>query len=457
MQHRALDRTRSASLRRRLFAIAAAIVFACSANDDEPKATLTREELRDPKTCAACHGEHFRQWSGSMHAYAADDPVFLAMNKRMIRETNGASASFCVGCHAPLALRLGLTKDGTNLQELPSSVRGVTCYFCHSVDQVDGTHNAALRIADDGVIRGPIRDPISAAPHPAVYSNLHDREQPESSSLCGACHDVITPHGAHIERTFAEWKGSLYAKPGQLACGKCHMEGRDAPAARVLGAPIRRVHDHSAAAVDVALTPFPDTDAQRQKVQDTLDATLLTKLCVRRTPLGLGADVTLDNAFAGHAFPSGANQDRRTWVELLAYEGPIVVFRTGEIEPKKAASKSSDPNLWLLRDTIFRADGQETHMFWEAARFEGSSLPPAVTADPLDPAFNHSVTRTFPLPPATDRVTLRVRMRPLDFDLLDDLVATGDLDPAILDRIPTWELRTAAKEWSLPGGYRCVD
>jgi hypothetical protein len=444
-------------LKRVAIIVAAAVALACSSSDDEQKTTLTREALRDPKTCTPCHAEHFRQWSGSMHAYASDDPVFVAMNKRMIRETNGASASFCVKCHAPLAFQLGLTKDGTNLAELPSSARGITCYFCHSVEKVEGTHDAPLRLADDGMFRGPIRDPIAAMPHRGGHSNLHDREQSESASLCGACHDVITPHGAHIERTFAEWQASLYAKPGQLSCGKCHMEGRDALAALVAGAPTRRVHDHSAAAVDVALTPFPEADAQRQKVQDTLDATILTKLCVRRTPLGLGADVTLDNAFAGHAFPSGANQDRRAWVEVLAYEGPNIVFRTGEIEPKKAASKSSDPSLWLLRDRIFRLDGQETHMFWEAARVEPSSLPPAVTADPLDPAFLHSVTRSFPLPPATDRVTLRVRMRPLDFDLLDDLVATGDLDPAILDRVPTWELRTAAKEWKLDGGYRCVD
>jgi hypothetical protein len=94
------------------------------------------------------------------------------------------------------------------------------------------------------------------------------------------------------------------------------------------------------------------------------------------------------------ATPSRAAQtkDRRAWVELFAYEGPNVVFRTGEIEPKKAASKSSDPSLWLLRDKIFRLDGQETHMFWEAARVEPSSLPPAVTSDPLDPKFLHSVT-----------------------------------------------------------------
>ena len=31
-----------------------------------------------------------------MHAYASDDPVFQAMNKRAQRETNGALGDFCV-------------------------------------------------------------------------------------------------------------------------------------------------------------------------------------------------------------------------------------------------------------------------------------------------------------------------------------------------------------------------
>ena len=68
--------------------------------------------------------------------------------------------------------------------------------------------------------------------------------------MCGTCHDIVTAAGSHIERTFDEWQASLYAKPGQLSCGKCHMDGRDGPAATVDGAPVRRLHDHSMAAVD---------------------------------------------------------------------------------------------------------------------------------------------------------------------------------------------------------------
>jgi hypothetical protein len=60
MQHRALDRTRSPPLRSvAIILVGAAVALACSSSDDEPKTTLTREALRDPKTCTPCHAEHF--------------------------------------------------------------------------------------------------------------------------------------------------------------------------------------------------------------------------------------------------------------------------------------------------------------------------------------------------------------------------------------------------------------
>ena len=97
-------------------------------------------------------------------------------------------------------------------------------------------------------------------------------------------------------------------------------------------------------------------------------------------------------------------------------------------------------------------------MFWETASYTSELLPAAVTADRTDPAFIHSVTKNYALPlPAPDRVTMRVRMRPLDFDLLDDLVATRDLDAAILDRVPTFDLGSTVKEWTSAGGFRCIE
>src|SRR5439155_1373823 len=102
-----------------------------------PTAKLSRQELEDPSTCKTCHPAHYEEWSGSMHAYASDDPLFRAMNTRAQRE-NPATGQFCVQCHAPMAVRENLTPDGLNLDDVPAPKRGVTCYFCHSAESVDG-------------------------------------------------------------------------------------------------------------------------------------------------------------------------------------------------------------------------------------------------------------------------------------------------------------------------------
>ena len=52
-----------------------------------PTVSLDREALLDPETCKTCHPVAYQEWSGSMHAYAAEDPVFRAMNQRAQRET----------------------------------------------------------------------------------------------------------------------------------------------------------------------------------------------------------------------------------------------------------------------------------------------------------------------------------------------------------------------------------
>ena len=55
----------------------------CGGDDAAPEAsTLSRAELMDPTTCKQCHEDHYREWSGSMHAYASKDLVFIALNRR---------------------------------------------------------------------------------------------------------------------------------------------------------------------------------------------------------------------------------------------------------------------------------------------------------------------------------------------------------------------------------------
>lgn len=424
----------------------------------EEGSLLTKDELLDPKTCQRCHASHYEEWSGSMHAYASTDPIFRAMNARGQRETQGQLGSFCVQCHAPMALRLGATVDGLNLDEVPEPLQGVTCYFCHSVDAVEGNHNNPLRLSDDGVMRGGIARPVDNGVHRAAYSPLHDRNRLESATLCGSCHDIMTPSGVHLERTFEEWRSSVFADPdndGQLSCSRCHMKGRDDIAADFEGVPLRRVHDHSFPGVDVALTPAPEMEAQRAGVQDELDTTLLSQIC--HTFGESVIEVSLENVAAGHRFPSGAAQDRRAWVEVTAYAQGQVVMQSGAFADDEAISAEADPQLWVMRDRMFDANGEEVHMFWEAASVESQLLPPSTTLRPTDEGYvDPHVTRSYIVPVPVDRITVRVRMRPVDFPLVDELVASGDLDPEVRDAIPTFTLRASELEWRLEMNKRCV-
>jgi hypothetical protein len=438
-------------------------------------AGLPRTALLDAKTCGSCHADHYADWFASMHRYAADDPVFVAMNARGQRETDGGLGTFCVNCHAPMAVRDGMTKDGLNLASLPPQYHGVTCFFCHSIDSVDGTHNAAVTISDDLVMRGEYPDPVPNSAHQAKYSTLQDVKNQDSATMCGACHDIVVPPvlgaagdvgdaGAAIERTFAEFKASAFAGPGGETCGasSCHMVQSTAerPIAQETGfrtaIPSRFYHAHDFPAVDVQL-PTPDGDAavpegdggvvvsdagvvEPAGVQALLSNAIVGDLCVSQR----GAiRVVLDTPNLGHDFPSGATQDRRLWIEVVAYQGANVVYQTGVVPfGGPAFDAQKDPDLWLLRDCIFDGQGHQVDMFWQAASYEGNELPALATFVTSSTSYNIPQRVQYfprsgePLPGTFDRVTLNLWLQPVGTDVLDDLVASGDLSPSVAAAMP---------------------
>ncbi len=429
---------------------AAVLPIACSSSNSQPS-YLSRDQLLDPQTCAKCHQQHFTDWSGSMHAYASDDPVFLAMNKRGQRETNGALGDFCVKCHAPMAVHEGATTDGLNLASVPQKLKGITCFFCHDVDAVQGTHNNPLHLAGDVTMRGELSDPVANSAHPATYSALHDRDQATSATMCGSCHDIVTPQNAAIERTFAEWQQSVFSQlGGGDTCGQCHMAQSTnlVPIAQAPNVFARHYHAHTFAAVDQAMiASYPGIDVQKQAIQSFLGTTLASALCVVLDGNG-SIRVLLDNIAAGHAFPSGSAQDRRLWAEVIATRNGQVVYQSGVVpDGTPVTSLTTDPDLWLLRDCMFDASGKSVDMFWQAASYESNTLPFQVTFDPTDPRFYQShVVQYYPrdptaqLPAMPDKVTLRMRLQPMGLEVLNDLVASGDLDPTIPAVMPTYDL-----------------
>jgi hypothetical protein len=298
-------------------------------------------------------------------------------------------------------------------------------------------------------MRGEYSDPVANSAHASSYDTLHDRDHLESSALCGGCHDIASPAGAAIERTYAEWQSSVFSQPGKgRTCGQCHMDEStsEVPIAQYPGVGPRLYHAHTMPGVDVALDPsFPGASDLKKSVAQFLQSTLQTALCV--TQQG-GVRILVDNVAAGHFFPSGAAQDRRVWAEVIASQGGQTFYQSGVVtDGASVVSVQNDPDLWLLRDCMFDGQGKHVNMFWQAASTEGNELPVQVTFDMTDPRFYAThIYQRFPralnavLPKVPDQVTMRIRVQPVGIDVLQDLQSSGDLpqgDAGVAQAMPT--------------------
>lgn len=410
--------------------------------------------MLDSAYCGACHKEHYREWAGSMHAYAADDPIFRALNRKMQTEVPDDQKTFCLNCHAPMAVRLGLTKGDADALDATPELKGVGCFFCHATERVAGTHNNPLVVGEDPVLGGAIRDPQDPRVHKAAYRSLLDGAMNDQSGLCGSCHDIVTPGDAHIERTFAEWRTSRFSvgEKDKISCAQCHMPPRDGPATNLSGAPVRKLHDHSMVGVDLALTPFADKEHQRAAVQKMLDDAIDARLCVKPEGAGATIDVALINQRVGHNWPSGSNQDRRAWVELTAYAGGQPVLESGHVPDDVAVKDFVDPNLFLLRDHDYDDKDQETELFWRTVRFTSKQLPAAVTSNPASPEFDNSVHQLYPVAVKPDRVVMALKIRPVDHDLIETTASIGGLDRSTIDPLTTFTLAKTKLEWDATKG-----
>jgi len=409
-------------------ALSGLLLLGCGAEGATPPATLSIEQLMDPKSCRECHSKQYEEWAGSMHAYASEDPLFVALNQR--GQDTAQVGALCVTCHAPMAVRTGATKNGSNLSALPERLRGVTCYACHNVTQITNTHNNSLRLGNDSTLRGAFSNAVPNTAHRSSYSPLHDRTQLESAKLCGSCHDVVNGHGVAIERSFAEWQAGAFATQSGSTCGQCHMpkSSERGPVADVLGAPPRDRHSHQFPGVDLALTDFPHTEEQRSAVQALLDTTLQTALCVRGRGNQSSILVVVDNVASGHDWPSGAAQDRRAWFEVAAFAQGAELYRSGGVAAGSDPEPSQDRDLWLVSNCMLDQTENPVSKLWEASSVDSNLLPGQLTFDKASPQYYQThVSRRFPKDPLThlkafpERVTLDVHLQAFPVALFDEL------------------------------------
>jgi hypothetical protein len=133
------------------------------------------------------------------------------------------------------------------------------------------------------------------------------------------------------------------------------------------------------------------------------------------------------------------------------------IYSSGVVADGQGVLDLVDPDLWLIRDCIFDAQGHPVNMFWQAASHDSNQLHAPVSGNPTDPAYylTHAL-RNYPQPTSTpsvlttmpDRVTMRVRLVPVGLDVLDDLIDGGDLDAGVKAAMPTFDLAGTTLEWT---------
>lgn len=274
--------------------------------------------LQGGAKCHSCHASHpsssdyvndkhfmpYTTWAGSMKANASRDPLFWAALDVANNDIPGVG-DFCLKCHTPQGWFKGhVVKpafqnepllDGANGCELfgdhtargdeNNDYTGVTCHFCHRIDET-GPQGEPQLLANNQVWlddencsngdfgpcrKGPYSYPdggaVSPPPHAWEYSSFI-----QSGEFCGSCHNVTSPQIEQngqlsyaqllwhddkltdipmpIERTYSEWKNSRFADlifqddledtvgadlpvihQGQT-CQGCHMPTSDDMAAR---------------------------------------------------------------------------------------------------------------------------------------------------------------------------------------------------------------------------------
>ncbi|MBI2844160.1 MAG: hypothetical protein HYX78_12230 [Armatimonadetes bacterium] len=337
--------------------------------------------LEDPGRCFNCHSNYDQavepgsNWSGSMMAQAARDPLFYAC-LAVANQDAPDVGDLCLRCHTPAGW-LGGRSVPTDGSALTAQDReGVMCDFCHrsvkpspvgvnpfpgdlfytqntySADQIYlskiSSHippteaNGMYVVDSDSAKRGPFSDP--AARHQWRYSAFH-----RTANMCGTCHDVSNPvfdrqpDGTYvsntfgqartdfdpysmfpIERTFSEWKMSAFNDGSEEhTCQGCHMPDVTGKGCNKADAPVRSnlpLHNMTGGNTwipDIIAQFFPgEVDPALLSRGKTRAANTLRRAAFLESHIEGGDLVVKVTNLTGHKLPSGYPEGRRIWVNV---------------------------------------------------------------------------------------------------------------------------------------------
>lgn len=392
--------------------------------------------FRAPESCRPCHPTHYEEWQASMHAYAFEDPVFIALNE--IAQERSNIGQFCVKCHSPFASLMQETQQGFMKSRVsPIARNGVSCDVCHASSDLTSGHSITV-FRLDGTKNGPISDPQPNEFHQSEHFPLF-----AESAYCRPCHNVLLPNDFLVEKTSMEWNDSYFdyhstRDTTKLAsCQTCHMPSYQGQAA--IDGPQREVHRHTFIGVDIPLIDFPGRERTIRQVSELLqNAVSMTVTAPQEISASDSINITVSvfNNKTGHNVPSGTIFHREMWIELILSDAlsKMIVYSSGLLDGNSdLMSRNSEfvKNGTLPEDTLLTLfngvaykDGKETPFFWEATSVDNRTIPSYKS-------YTASYTAPGPFEETTLELSVRLRFRSLppyllreigQNELIDDLV-----------------------------------
>ncbi len=243
-----------------------------------------------PESCAECHPDRHREWSGSLHSKSVG-PGLLG---QLDADAEPGLASSCYLCHAPAVEQSEVLESGAGFDKNPAFDRrfkesGVSCAVCH------------VRM---GTVYGPGGSAPASSSHDKGRAPLHGESRGffKRAEFCAACHQMdggYRLNGKVLTNTYREWKESSYGRNG-VTCQVCHMpEGRHL---------FRGIHD-----------PAMVKDAVRIEVYGGKTS----------------ARIKLTNSGAGHYFPT--------------YVTPLVVVRGFVVDKEGLKKERTEREVYIGR------------------------------------------------------------------------------------------------------------
>jgi hypothetical protein len=245
-----------------------------------------------------------------------------------------------------------------------------------------------------------------------------------------------------IERTYDEWKQSVYAQAG-IVCQDCHMMPLEKAieVARTLKKPVNpgkasplgperdNVYTHEFVGGNFTVTALLGAQKHSKIAEGRLQSAAELKIHLPdKAVMGqlVRFKVEVLNVGAGHNLPTSLTEIRQMWLDVTVSDPKgKVLMRSGAIDDHGAI----DPEANIFRAVAVDKDGNVTHKPWAISHFSEVRVIP--------PKGSDTSTYTFLMPAKLRKGELSIksvlRYRSFSQHLADELLGKGKIQVPVVD------------------------